>query len=51
MISEKQALADQVVTSSAQGLITETDDKDLLNLCVKMSLRLFHQDNMKRFDK
>ena len=32
MISEKQALADQVVTSSAQGLITEMDDKDLLDL-------------------
>ena len=32
MISEKQALADQVVTPSAQGLITEMDDKDLLDL-------------------
>ncbi|MBP9599243.1 MAG: DEAD/DEAH box helicase [Desulfobacter sp.] len=32
MISEKQALADQVVTSSAEGLITEMDDKDLLDL-------------------
>ncbi|WP_289022737.1 DEAD/DEAH box helicase [Desulfobacter postgatei] len=32
MISEKQSLADQVVTSSAEGLITEMDDKDLLDL-------------------
>ncbi|MGD9826359.1 DEAD/DEAH box helicase, partial [Desulfobacter sp.] len=32
MISEKQALADQVVTPSAQALITEMDDKDLLDL-------------------
>ncbi len=32
MISEKQALADQVVTSSAEGLITEMDDQDLLDL-------------------
>jgi non-specific serine/threonine protein kinase len=32
MISEKQALADQVVTPSAQGLITEMDDKNLLDL-------------------
>ncbi|MGM0654279.1 MAG: DEAD/DEAH box helicase [Thermodesulfobacteriota bacterium] len=32
MISEKQALADQVVTPSAQGLITEMDDKHLLDL-------------------
>ena len=32
MISEKQALADQVVTSSAEGLITEMDDKALLDL-------------------
>nr|WP_320189725.1 DEAD/DEAH box helicase [uncultured Desulfobacter sp.] len=32
MITEKQALADQVVTSSAEGLITEMDDKNLLDL-------------------
>jgi non-specific serine/threonine protein kinase len=32
MISEKQAIADQVVTPSAQGLITEMDDKHLLDL-------------------
>ncbi|WP_320041645.1 DEAD/DEAH box helicase [uncultured Desulfobacter sp.] len=32
MISEKQALADQVVTASAEGLITEMDDQDLLDL-------------------
>ncbi len=32
MISEKQALADQVVTSSAEGMITEMNDQDLLDL-------------------
>jgi hypothetical protein len=32
MISEKQALADQVVTSFAEGMITEMNDKDLLDL-------------------
>ncbi len=32
MISEKQALADQIVTPSAEGLITEMDDKQLLDL-------------------
>jgi len=32
MISEKQALADQVVTSFAEGMITEMDDKNLLDL-------------------
>nr|WP_319490632.1 DEAD/DEAH box helicase [uncultured Desulfobacter sp.] len=32
MISEKQALADQVVTPSAEGMITEMNDQDLLDL-------------------